>query len=237
MAGGRALESPFGVFYSPNITPDPVTGIGAWSEEEFVQAFHEGLRPDGQHYFPAFPYTSYTGVSRDDLLAIRAWLFSLPPVDAPARPHELVWFLRWRGVLAGWKWLAFEPGRFTPDPERDAEWNRGAYLVRHLGHCGECHTSRDWLGIPRSGLQLAGTARGPDGGRVPNITPHRESGIGRWSGGDLEFFLEIGMTPAGDFTGAAMGAVIEDNTSRLTPEDRRAIVTYLQSLPPLPTGP
>jgi mono/diheme cytochrome c family protein len=233
LAGGRALESPFGTFYSPNITPDPDTGIGAWSEDEFVNAFWEGVGPGGRYYFPAFPYTAYTGLSRDDLLAIRAYLFSLEPVHQPARAHDLPWYLDTRLAAAAWQTLKFDAGRFAPSADRDAEWNRGAYLVRHLGHCGECHTPRDSLGGLRPGRELAGTPGGLQGKPIPNITPHPKDGIGGWSAEDLVFFLEIGMLPDGDFVGGSMAPVIDDNTSRLTPEDRRAIAVYLQSTSPL----
>lgn len=235
LAGGRALESPVGIFFTPNITPDRETGIGAWSDEDFVRAFRNGVAPGGAHYYPAFPYTSYTGIARDDLLAIKAYLFSLKPVSHPNRPHELGWYaFRW--LLGPWKWLNFEPGVFQPDPARSEQWNRGAYLVRHLGHCGECHTPRTWSsGLDRS-RSLAGNPDGPEGEAVPNVTPDKESGIGRWSASDVEYFLETGMLPDGDFAGGAMSEVIDDNTSRLTPEDREAIAVYLESLPPLPSA-
>lgn len=233
LAGGRAFATPFGTFYSPNITADPDTGIGRWSEEDFVRALHEGIGPQGQAYFPAFPYTSYAGMTREDAVAIRAWLFSLPPVRKPSRAHELPWYLDTRLAARAWQWLYFEPAGFSPDPRRDELWNRGAYLVRHLGHCGECHSPRGALGALLPGQELAGNPRGPEGKSVPNITPDERTGVGAWSRSDIETFLEIGMLPDGDFAGAGMGEVIDDNTSQLSPADRLAIATYLQALPAL----
>lgn len=230
LTGGRALESPFGTFYSPNITPDVETGIGGWSDDQFVDAFWLGTNPGGDHYFPAFPFPSYTGVSREDLLAMKAYLFSLEPVLSPPREHDLPFVVSSRAAAGLWKGRYFEPGRFTPDPDESDQWNRGAYLVRHLGHCGECHTPRNRFGKLLQDQELAGNVDGPDGEKMPNITG-AEDGIGDWSMRDVEYFLDIGMLPDGDFTGGSMGPVIEDNTSHLTQDDRLAIATYLKSLP------
>jgi len=229
LAGGRAMETPFGTFYSPNITPDVETGIGGWSDDDFVKAFWEGKSPEGEHYFPAFPYTSYTGASRDDLLAIKAYLFSLEPVSKQSPEHDLAWYMSTRLAAGGWKAVNFEPARFEPDPGRDDQWNRGAYLVRHLGHCGECHTPRSVTGVMDDEREFAGSTFG--GEKIPNISSHRTDGLGRWSLSDIEYFLDIGMLPDGDFTGSSMADVIEDNTSKLTREDRLAIAAYLKSVP------
>ena len=229
LAGGRAMETPFGTFYSPNITPDVETGIGDWSDEDFLKAFWEGESPDGEHYFPSFPYTSYTGASREDLLAIKAYLFSLEAVANESPEHDLAWYMSTRLAAGTWKALNFDPARFEPDPEQDEQWNRGAYLVRHLGHCGECHTPRSTTGVLDNDREMAGGEFGEDS--IPNISTHRTDGIGRWSASDIEYFLDIGMLPDGDFTGSSMVAVIEDNTSKLTREDRLAIAAYLKSLP------
>jgi mono/diheme cytochrome c family protein len=231
LAGGRAMETPFGTFYTPNITPDVETGIGGWTDDDFVAAFWEGVSPEGDHYFPAFPYTSYTGVSREDLLAMKAYLDSLDPVSKQSPEHDLAWYMSTRLAAGTWKALNFDAGRFVADPEKDEQWNRGAYLVRHLGHCGECHTPRSTTGVLDDDRQMGGADFG--GEAVPNITPHREDGIGRWSASDIEYFLDIGMLPDGDFTGSSMVDVIEDNTSQLTREDRLAIAAYLKSLPPV----
>lgn len=234
LAGGRELESPYGIFYSPNITPDKTTGIGNWTDDEFVRAFHEGRNRDDDAYFPAFPYTAYTGMSRADILDIKAYLFSLAPVVRKNKEHDLPLFMSTRLAASAWQKRYFTSARFASDASRDPVWNRGAYLVRHLGHCGECHTPRKKLGALQPDRELAGNPEGPDDGTVPNITPHRADGIGRWSLRDIEYYLEIGMEPDGDFSGGAMSPVIEDNTSKLTAEDRRAIATYLKALPPLP---
>jgi mono/diheme cytochrome c family protein len=233
LAGGRSIESPFGTFYSPNITPDIDTGIGAWSDDDFVNAFWEGVNPDGDHYYPAFPYTSYTGVSRDDLLAMKAYLFSLDPIENETPEHELAWYVSTRLAAGVWKLTNFDSERFVADPDQSDQWNRGAYLVRHLGHCGECHTPRDGTGGLRRDRELAGNPDWTDDEAMPNITPHRDDGIGKWSKSDIEYFLQVGMLPDGDFVGSAMSAVIDSDTSKLTKEDRLAIAAYLKSVPPL----
>lgn len=229
LAGGRAMDTPFGTFYSPNITPDMETGIGGWTDDDFVTAFWEGVSPDGDHYFPSFPYTAYTGASRDDLLAIKAYLFSLDPVQSENAEHDLAWYMSSRTAVGGWKALNFDAARFEPDPEKDDEWNRGAYLVRHLGHCAECHTARSRTGVLQHDEELAGAILGEE--KIPNITQHPSEGIGRWSARDIEYFLDIGMLPDGDFTGSSMVAVVEDSTTHLTREDRLAMAAYLKSLP------
>jgi len=235
LAGGRALKSPFGTFYTPNITPDTETGIGAWSDDDFLRAFWEGVRPDGADYYPAFPYTSYTGVRREDLLAIKAYLFSLEPVRRVEPDHDLAWYISTRLAAGAWKLRNFDAGRFVPDPGRSSQWNRGAYLVRHLGHCGECHTPRDVFGATKKNRELAGSPATDDLETMPNISTSKKDGIGNWSIDDIEYFLDIGMLPDGDFAGGSMAAVIDTNTSKLTREDRLAIATYLKSVPPQPT--
>ena len=231
LAGGRKFVTPFGTFYSPNITPDKATGIGDWSDEDFVAALHEGRRPDGGAYFPAFPYPAFTGMTRDDALAIKAYLFSQTPIEQTNQAHDLPWYLPGGLAARAWRWLFFDAGRFAPDPQLEAEWNRGAYLVRHLGHCGECHSPRNSFGVIDRDRELAGSPAGDFGRKVPNITPDKESGIGTWSTEEITLFLEIGILPDGDFTGASMSPVIDDNTSQLTAEDRQAIAVYLQSVP------
>lgn len=233
LAGGRRLATAFGVFYAPNITPDPEHGLGRWSEQDFVRALRAGISPAGEHYYPAFPYTSYTLLTDEDLRALWAYLRTVPAVAQPNKPHELPWYLGFRPLLAVWKWLYFTPGPFQSDPARSAEWNRGAYLVQAMAHCGECHTPRNWLGAPRPDLYLAGNPKGPEGAAVPNITPDRRTGIGRWRRSELADYLQTGMTPEGDFAGDLMAEVIDNGLRHLHQADRRAIVTYLFALPPI----
>ncbi len=234
-AGGRALPTPFGTFYSPNITPDRETGIGRWSDAQFLRALRDGVRPDGSNLYPAMPYTSFTGITDADALAIKAYLFSLPAVRHKNRPPALPFPLSWRWLVTPWKWLFFTPGRFRPVPGRDALWNRGAYLVTALAHCGECHTPRNFLGAMEQSRFLAGSAACPCGkGAVPNITPDRKTGIGNWSIDDIVTLLATGQTPDFDFVGGAMAEVV-DSTARLTAADRRAIAVFLKSVPPIAT--
>ena len=221
-AGGRALRTPFGTFLGPNITPHPTAGIGRWSEADFVRAMRHGERPDGANYFPAFPYVSFTRMSDADLRDLWAYLRSVPPSAAPSRPHELRWLYRWRFPVTCWKWLYFAPG------PRAADTPRGAYLANALGHCGECHTPRNFLGGPKARLQFAGTRSGPDGKRVPNLTPAR---LKKWDDGELAEFLVSGMTPDGNVAGETMAEVVRNTTSRLTAADLAALVAYLRTLP------
>ena len=233
LAGGRRMETPFGIFYAPNLTPDHKTGTGGWTDDDFSRALRHGRAPDGSPYYPVFPYPAYAGMTDADAGAIAAYLRSLTPVYNRVQAHELPWYLRSRWVMLGWNLLYFSPQPFTPDPAQDEDWNRGAYLVRHLGHCGECHTPRNLLGARDDALELSGNPDGPDGEKIPNVRQDRESGVGRWTIDDMLLFLEFGMLPDGDFAGSSMSEVIDDNTSQLTAADRRAIAVYLQSLAPL----
>ncbi len=234
LAGGRALKSPYGTFYSPNITPDPAEGLGAWREQDFLRALGQGRDPDGRAYYPAFPYTAYSGMSEQDMKDLWAYLQSVPPSPRANKDHDLTFPFGLRSLARLWRALYFEPSPHRPNPARDAAWNRGAYLVRHLGHCGECHTPRGWLGALDDDRYLAGTKKGPDGKKVSNITTHRTAGIGDWSETDITFFLQTGFLPDGDVAGGAMDDVIRESSSRLSDEDRAAIAVYLKSLPPLP---
>jgi mono/diheme cytochrome c family protein len=233
-AGGRALATPFGTFYSPNITADPETGIGRWSEAAFLHALRDGTRPDGANLFPVFPYPSFTGITDEDARALRAYLFSLPAVRQANREHDVSFPFSWRFLQNGWKLLFFTAGPFKPAPGQDAAHNRGAYLVTALAHCGECHTPRNWFGAMEAGYFLAGTKLGPDDKPVPNITPDKETGIGDWSTDDIVGVLTDGHKPDFDFVGGAMADVVK-TTSRLTAEDRRAIALYLKSVPAVST--
>ena len=231
LAGGRALATPFGTFYSPNITPDPETGIGRWTDAQFLRALREGVRPDGANYFPVFPYPSFTGITDSDALAIKAYLFSVPAVRQDNRPHDVIFPFSWRVLQTGWKLLFFTPGPFQPAPERSAAYNRGAYLVTALAHCGECHTPRNFLGALRSGQWLAGTPDGPDGQLVPNITPDPGTGIGRWQKEDVVELLKTGTTPEQSKVKGAMKETIEDGLKYLSDGDLEAIADYLFARP------
>jgi mono/diheme cytochrome c family protein len=233
LAGGRSLATPFGTFYSPNITPDPETGIGRWTDEDFIRALREGVSPDGDHYFPTFPYPSFTKMTDQDMRDLKAYIFSLPPVAQSNPEHDLDVPFGWRFSLWFWKQLNFAEGPFVPDPAHTPEWNRGAYLAEALGHCGECHTPRGWLGGVDASAAYSGTVDGPEGEKVPNITTDRETGIGTWSQRDVIRVLESGLLPDGDFVGSVMGEVVENGTSKLTDADRQAIAAYLATLPPV----
>jgi mono/diheme cytochrome c family protein len=233
LAGGRALATPFGTFYTPNITPDRETGIGNWTDEQFLRALRQGVRPDGANYFPVFPYTSFTGITDEDALAIKAYLFSRASVRQPNRPHDVAFPFSWRFLQTGWKLLFFNQGPFRPDPHQDNAAKRGAYLVTSLAHCGECHTPRNGLGGLRSGLALSGTKDGPDGKPVPNITPEETTGIGRWDPVDITTLLKTGRTPEERKVGGAMREAVEDGLKYLTDADRDAIAAYLLTRPPV----
>jgi mono/diheme cytochrome c family protein len=233
-AGGRALTTPFGTFYAPNITSDLDTGIGRWSDAQFLNALREGVRPDGSNYFPVFPYPSFTKITDDDARAIKAYLLAQPAVRQSNRVHDVTFPFSWRFLQNGWKLLFFSPGPFRPAPERGEIYNRGAYLVTALAHCGECHTPRNWFGATEPSRFLAGTSHGPDGKAVPNITPDSETGIGKWSDDDIMTLLKDGQTPDFDFVGGAMTEVVK-NTARLTDADRRAIAVFLRSVPAVPS--
>lgn len=229
LAGGRAFETPYGTFYSPNITPDEQTGIGGWTRAQFVAALRHGKAPDGSAYFPVFPYTSYRQMREADAGRIYDYLRTVEPHRQENRAHELPWWLgRW--MMRPWQWWIMQPPSL---PAVDPALARGSYLVNALGHCGECHTPRNWAGVAISIRYLAGTKDGPDGEAVPNITPQRDDGIGKWAADDLRYFLETGALPDGDYTGSVMSEVIDNTTSRLTNEDQRAIVDYLRAIPPL----
>lgn len=233
MAGGRPIKTPFGAVYATNITPAVETGIGRWSDADFIRSMREGVGPDGKHYFPVFPYTSFTGMSDQDLLDLKAYLFSLPAVEQKNRDHELSGPFGWRPLLAIWKWLNFAPGAYQPNPERDAQWNRGAYLTTALGHCAECHTPRDIMGALKKDLAYAGSIEGPEGELAPNITPDAETGVGQWSATDMTWYLQTGFKPDGDDTQGLMAELIENGYRHINKADLNAIAAYLRSLPPL----
>jgi mono/diheme cytochrome c family protein len=232
-AGGRALRTPFGTFYTPNITPDAETGIGRWTDAQFLRALREGRRPDGASYFPVFPYPSFTNINDADVLSIKAYLFSLKPARQANRAHDVAWPFSWRFLQTGWRLLYFREGPFRPDPSHDAGYDRGAYLVTALAHCGECHTPRNVLGAVKPSLTLAGTRDGPDGQAVPNITPDRATGIGDWGSDDIVTLLKTGRTPEESAVKGAMRETVQDGLRFLTDADLQAIAMYLLAQKPV----
>ena len=225
-AGGRALKTPFGTFYGPNITPHPEAGIGRWTEADFVRAMREGKRPDGANYFPAFPYPSFTLISDADLRDLFAYLRSLPPSARANQAHDLGILYRSRLAVGGWRSMFFQSGPLAPDPGKSAQLNRGEYLVRALGHCGECHTPRGALGGPHKDRFLGGAKD-----VAPNITPTR---LKKWGDAELRNYLTTGLTADGDVPAKEMGEVIANTTSQLNPADLDALIAFLRSVPPLP---
>lgn len=232
LAGGLEMATAFGTFRVPNITPHPVAGIGTWSLADFASAMLKGTSPDGRHYYPAFPYTSYTRMSVQDVMDLKAWLDTYKPDAREVAGHELGFPWNVRRGLGFWKrrYLDAAPVTTAPDPTPEVE--RGRYLVEALGHCGECHTPRDGLGGPEQSQWLAG-APGPDGeGRAPNITPH-DDGLAGWSAADIAYYLETGFTPDFDTVGGSM-VEVQENMALLPDSDRAAIAAYLMSLPARP---
>jgi mono/diheme cytochrome c family protein len=191
------------------------------------------VRPDGANYFPVFPYPSFTGITDNDALAIKAYLFSRLPVRQGNRPHDVAFPFSWRLLQTAWKWLFFTPGPFQPAPERSGAYNRGAYLVTALAHCGECHTPRNLLGAVRTTRRLSGTADGPDGQLVPNITPDPGTGIGKWEKDDVVELLRTGATPEQSKVKGAMRESIQDGLKYLSKGDLEAIADFLFSQPPI----
>ncbi|GAB9162333.1 c-type cytochrome [Bradyrhizobium diazoefficiens] len=229
LGGGLALGSPFGTFYVPNISPDAADGIGRWSETEFVSAVMRGVSPEGQHYFPAFPYTSYHLAKVEDVRDLFAYLKTLPPVSGRVRDHDLPFPFNIRRNVGIWKLLFMQSGPFVADATHSPQWNRGAYLVNGFGHCAECHSPRNLLGGIITAQRFAGGPNPEGEGWVPNIT---QKGIGEWSVKDIANFLKTGELPEGDSAGGAMARVIK-NTSQLSDEDIAAMADYLKSLPPV----
>jgi len=230
LGGGLAIPSPFGTFYAPNISPDPVDGIGKWTEAEFVNAITKGISPAGFHYFPAFPYTSYQHAKVEDVRDLFAYLKTLAPVPGKARDHDVPFPFNIRRNLGIWKLMFVDGKPLMPDGAHSQRWNRGAYLVNSFGHCAECHSPRNLLGGIIVARRFAGGPNPEGEGWVPNITQKGE--LAEWSENDIEYFLETGQMPDGDSAGGSMARVIK-NISQLGPEDRAAIAEYLKSLPPV----
>lgn len=227
LGGGLPLASPFGTFYVPNISPDPTAGIGRWSEADFVTALLKGTSPKREHYFPAFPYTSYQKMTSADARDLFAYIKTLPQVTSKAPDHEVGFPFDLRRNLGVWKWLFLDGKPFVADGSKSPQWNRGAYLVNALGHCAECHSPRNALGGIEEKQRFAGGPNPEGQGWVPNIT---QSGLKDWSEKDIAYFLKTGETPEGDTAGGSMAPVIR-NTTQLGDDDRAAMATYLKSLP------
>jgi len=220
LSGGLDIESEFGTFYAPNITPHPSTGIGAWQAADFIHAIKYGRSPDGSYYFPAFPYRSYAGMRDEDVLDIAAYLLAQEPMEHTATTHDLPrWLSRW--MLVGWNVLADLSA--SPTLPNDPQLERGAYLARHLGHCGECHTPRNSLGISQISKEFQGAMLGESHADAIDA-----EAIENWSEEDFAFFLFLGMKPDGEFVGGKMEPVIEHNTSLLTDDDRQAMAAFFK---------
>ena len=229
LAGGRCLVTPFGTFYPPNITPDKTNGIGGWSDAEFVTAMTKGVSPGGDHYYPAFPFTSYQKMKTEDILDLRAFMLTLPVVATPSHPHELALPFKLRRGIGLWKLLFLDGKKFTPDAAQSEILNRGQYLVEGAGHCAECHSPRNLAGGIEGSLRYAG---GPDAeniGWVPNISQAKD-GIGSWSQKDIEAMFADGSKPNGDYVGGSMVSV-QENIAKISKEDRSAMAAYLKTLP------
>jgi mono/diheme cytochrome c family protein len=230
-AGGRPFQTDFGTLYSPNITPDPQTGIGSWTDADFLKAMHEGVNKAGEHLYPAFPYAAYTYLTDEDVLAIKAYLFSQPAVNYTAPEHTLRAPYDNRSLMAIWAKLYNPNERFEPVKERSPSWNRGAYLVEALGHCGDCHT-------PRSPLQALNNRKKFSGGiaegwRAYNLTSDKDSGIGTWSQEELEGYLKTGHSQNRGSAFGPMAEAVHLSFQKLTPSDVTAIVEYVRTVPPV----
>jgi len=228
--GGRPMETPFGTIYSPNISSDKETGIGAWTADEFYRTMHDGRSRDGQFIYPAMPFGSYTKVTRADSDAIYAYLLSVPPVHQPNRAHELRFPFNQRQLLLGWRTLFFREGEYQPDPAQSVEWNRGAYLVEGLGHCTMCHTQINALGGNSRSKAYQGGLIPLQQWYAPSLTSNREAGLGDWSLTEIADLLQAGVSHRGAVYGP-MAEVVYDSFQYLNDQDVRAVAVYLKSLP------
>lgn len=231
--GGRAFQLPFGTLYSTNITPDRETGIGTWSDDDFVRALHRGVRPNGENLYPAFPYPSYTALSRQDAVAIKSYLFTLQPVRAPARKNDLSFPFNQRWAIAIWNGFFLADRRFQPNTSVPAAVNRGNYIANALGHCGECHTPRT-MAFSLSDRAYAGARL--EGWNAYNITSHNEYGIGAWSDEELRRYLLQGHAPGRGVATGPMGEVVEYSLRHLQADDASALISYLRTVPPRSEG-
>jgi mono/diheme cytochrome c family protein len=229
-AGGRAIPTPFGAVFAPNITPDAATGIGSWSADDFWRALHNGKSKDGRFLYPAFPYTEYTKVTRADADAMFAYLRTLAPVQQANREHELRFPYNQRLLLAGWRALYFRPGVYRNDPSRASDWNRGAYLVQGLGHCSACHTSRNTFGASELDAGLAGGMIPGLNWYAPSLTSNAQAGVGDWEVRHIAELLKTGVSARGTASGP-MAEVVGQSLQHLSDADVAAMAGYLKSLP------
>lgn len=225
-AGGLGIKTPFGTFYSPNITPDKETGIGNWTDDHFIWAMQHGKRPDGAYYYPVFPYPDFSKVSKSDLLAIKAYLFSLPPVKRANLPNDVPFPFNWRFLQLGWRLLFFHPGEYQYDANHTRLWNRGAYLVQGLGHCGMCHTPINFLGAPKREYFLTGNF--VDGYYAPDITSASLKNISESE--IVDVFTQDKMLKGAGKVEGPMADVNHDSLKYLTQEDLLSIATYLKTI-------
>jgi mono/diheme cytochrome c family protein len=232
-SGGLGFKLPFGTLYSTNITADKETGIGNYSDQDFLNAVQRGKRRDGAMLYPAMPYTSYTCMSDEDVLAVKAYLFSLPPVRAAVAENTLSFPFNQRWAMLFWSAVFNPDTRFAPDTSKSPEWNRGAYLVEALAHCGECHTPRNLAFALDNRKKFGGAVTA--GWRAFNISSDKSSGIGGWTDEDLAAYLSAGHAPGHGAASGPMGEAVDHSFSQLAPEDIRAIVAYLRSVPPTPS--
>jgi mono/diheme cytochrome c family protein len=228
-AGGRAMLTPFGTLFTSNITPDPETGIGKWSADNFYKTMHSGRFPDGGLIYPAMPFASYTKVTRADSDAIFAYLKSIPPVNQKNRPHDLRFPYDNRSLILGWRTLFFTEGEYKPDPTKSAEWNRGAYLVEGLGHCGMCHSPINALGGTSQSDAFKGGLIPMQNWYAPSLTSNREAGLGDWSIKDITDLLQTGVSARGVVYGP-MAEVVHNSLQYLNDEDTKAMAVYLKSI-------
>lgn len=233
-AGGLPISTPVGTIVTPNITPDPDTGIGQWSDADFLRAMHEGIGKSGERLYPAFPYVEYTKVTDQDVMAIRAYLNTLTPIHYAPPGNTLKFPFNQRWLMVFWNLFNFNEGRFVPDPKQSPEWNRGAYLVQGLAHCEECHTPRNFMQGLKTSSRFSGAVQA--GWHAYNITPDKNSGVGNWSDDELAAYLSTGAAPGRANAAGPMAEVVTDSTQYLTQEDVGSIVKYLRSLPPINGG-
>jgi mono/diheme cytochrome c family protein len=226
-AGGKRIDTPFGAIYSPNLTPDRDTGIGNWSNDDFYRALRYGVAPNGSRYYPAFPYPYFTKLTRDDIFAVRAYLATLAPVANRAPPPALRFPFNFRVLMRGWNYLFFRPGILEPDQAKGADWNRGRYLVKGPGHCGACHTPKNFFGADRGGHRLTGDL--VDGWFAPRLDGAERSGLKSWSVDDIVEYLQSGRNGKSHADGL-MAEVVVNSTSKMSDGDVKAIAVYLKSL-------